>query len=241
MFSGMYSTAKAMQFAEQRHEVSANNLAHINNPGHRREVLAHREFDSYLKRQSPQAPNLNSSPYHALSTDFTSGAFKQTGRTLDVAIEGEGFLAVQGPEGTLYTKNGVMHVSEEGQIVTAENLPILGLNGPLQLPPDTSSESILITTDGRVFADSTEVGQLQVAVPASVNDLRRVGETLYAADADAEIETVEGNVRQGFLETSNVTPVNELVNLMVASRHYEAAQRTLTAISDTLQQRIDLG
>lgn len=241
MFSGMYSTAKAMQFAEQRHEVSANNLAHINNPGHRREVLAHREFDSYLNRQSQQAPNLNSSPYHALSTDFTSGAFKQTGRTLDVAIEGEGFLAVQGPEGTLYTKNGVMHVSEEGQIVTAENLPILGLNGPLQLPPDTSSESILITTDGRVFADSTEVGQLQVAVPASVNDLRRVGETLYAADADAEIETVEGNVRQGFLETSNVTPVNELVNLMVASRHYEAAQRTLTAISDTLQQRIDLG
>lgn len=241
MFSGMYSTAKAMQFAEQRHEVSANNLAHINNPGHRREVLAHREFDSYLNRQSQQAPNLNSSPYHALSTDFTSGAFKQTGRTLDVAIEGEGFLAVQGPEGTLYTKNGVMHVSEEGQIVTAENLPIQGLNGPLQLPPDTSSESILITTDGRVFADSTEVGQLQVAVPASVNDLRRVGETLYAADADAEIETVEGNVRQGFLETSNVTPVNELVNLMVASRHYEAAQRTLTAISDTLQQRIDLG
>lgn len=241
MFSGMYSTAKAMQFAEQRHEVSANNLAHINNPGHRREVLAHREFDSYLNRQSQQAPNLNSSPYHALSTDFTSGALKQTGRTLDVAIEGEGFLAVQGPEGTLYTKNGVMHVSEEGQIVTAENLPILGLNGPLQLPPDTSSESILITTDGRVFADSTEVGQLQVAVPASVNDLRRVGETLYAADADAEIETVEGNVRQGFLETSNVTPVNELVNLMVASRHYEAAQRTLTAISDTLQQRIDLG
>lgn len=241
MFSGMYSSAKAMQFAEQRHEVSANNLAHVNNPGHRREVLAHREFDSYLNRQSQEAPNKQSEPYYALSTDFTPGAMKQTGRTLDIAIEGEGFLRVQGLEETLYTKNGVMHVSEDGQIVTADNLPILGQNGPLQLPPDASAESVRITNDGRVFSGSTEVGQLQVAVPASLSDLRRVGETLYAADADAEIETVEGNLRQGFLETSNVTPVNELVNLMVASRHYEAAQRTLTAISDTLQHRIDLG
>lgn len=242
MLPGIYNAAKAMQFAEHQHEVSAHNLAHMNSPGHRRQVLTHHEFNSYLngERTPPPTPNKSGDLYEGLTTDFSAGPMKATGRPLDVAIEGEGFYAVEGPQGTLYTRNGAMYVSEEGELVTNDNLPFLGQNGPLVVPPNTSSESLLITHDGNVYAGETLVGQLQLAVPADPNDLRKVGETLYAANADATVETVEGNFRQGFLEQSNVTPVHELVNLLVASRHYEAAQKTLNAMSDALQQRIDL-
>ena len=242
MFPGIYNAAKAMQFAEHQHEVSAHNLAHMNSPGHRRQLLTHHEFNSYLngEKKPPPTPNKSGDLFEGLATDFSAGPLKSTSRPLDIAIEGEGFFAVQGPQSTLYTRNGAMYLNDEGQIVTIDNLPVLGQNGPLQVPPNTSSEAIIVSHDGSVFAGDTLVGQLQLAVPSDVKDLRKMGETLYAADADATIETVEGRFRQGVLEQSNVTPVNELVNLLVASRHYEAAQKTLNAISEALQQRIDL-
>lgn len=242
MFPGIYNAAKAMQFAEHQHEVSANNLAHINSPGHRRQVLTHHEFSAHLngERNPPPRPNRSGDLYEGLETDFSAGPTKSTGRPLDVAIEGDGFFVIEGPQGPLYTRNGAMYLGDDGQIVTIDNLPVLGQGGPLQAPPNTSSEAIVISHDGSVYAGQTLVGQLQLAVPADLRDLRKMGDSLYAADADATIETVEGRFRQGMLEQSNVTPVNELVNLLVASRQYEAAQKVLSALSEALQQRIDL-
>lgn len=239
MFPGLYSSAKAMQVAERQHEVSASNLAHMNLPGHRRKLFANGEFSSYLNPGGTQQTS-ESSGTNDLATDFTMGAMKRTGRPLDIAIEGDGFFTLQGPEGKLYTRNGGFQVNTDGEIISVDGLQVLGDTGPLRLPAGTSSEAVMVDPAGRVFAGATQVGQLQVAIPQAVEDLQQVGDTLYTIEDEASVDTVEGNFRQGMLELSNVTPVNELVNLLVASRHYEAAQRTMRAISDAVQNRIDL-
>lgn len=239
MFPGMYSAAKAMQVAERQHEVSASNLAHMNLPGHRRKLFANGEFSSYLNPGGTQEQT-DGSTLDGIATDFSMGATKQTGRRLDVAIEGEGFFTLQGPDGKLFTRNGGFQISNDGEIVSVDGLPVLGDRGPLRVPAGTSSEAIMIDPNGRVYAGVTQVGQLQVAIPQSTEDLQQVGDTLFAVADESTVDTVEGNFRQGMLELSNVTPVNELVNLLVASRHYEAAQRTMRAISDAMQNRIDL-
>jgi len=241
MFPGMYSAAKAMQVAERQHEVSASNLAHMNLPGHRRKLFANAEFGSYLNPGgSQEQAGSESSNADNIATDFTMGTMKQTGRSLDVAIEGEGFFTLQGPDGKLFTRNGGFQINGDGEIISVDGLPVLGDRGPLRVPAGTSSEAVLIDPAGRVYAGTTQVGQLEVALPQSNEDLQQVGDTLFAVADEATVRTEEGNFRQGMLELSNVTPVNELVNLLVASRHYEAAQRTMRAISDALQNRIDL-
>ena len=184
--------------------------------------------------------NPNSNSMFGIVSDFSNGPVQQTGRPLDVSIEGEGFFVVEGPQGPLYTRNGGFHVDTAGRIVTTDNLPVQGTSGNLILPADASTESITISNDGQISAGATSVGQIRVVVAQNPLELTAMGETLYAATASSGIEDADVKLSQGMLEASNVTAVAELVNLIVASRQYEAAQKTLTAIDTAIRNRIDL-
>ena len=268
MLSGLYNAAQGMVFAGKRHEVSSENIAHSHMPGYRRKVLNQTEFGKYLEANqrasfsdttdsaatssggqsgsvssgTAQQRNSATAQFDLLhvASDFSTGPMQQTGRPLDIAIEGEGFFVVEGPQGPLYTRNGSFHADTLGRIVTVDNLALQGTAGALTLPADASSESITISNDGQIFAGETPVGQLRIVSVQNQQELIPMGETLYAATATSSIQDVDVKVSQGMLEASNVTAVAELVNLIVASRQYEAAQKTLTAIDTAIRNRIDL-
>jgi flagellar basal body rod protein FlgG len=174
-----------------------------------------------------------------IAVDFTHGALKTTGRTLDVAMENDGFFVVEGPDGPLYTRNGSFQAHPDGQLVTVDGLTVSGGNGPIQVPPNTSAEAIEISRDGRLSVNGIEFGQLQFAAADNPEQLIAMGASLFQAGPDATMQPVEGSVLQGFVESANVAQMDELVNILVASRQYEMSQKAMRTIDESVGRRIN--
>ncbi|NEX21070.1 flagellar basal-body rod protein FlgF [Thiorhodococcus mannitoliphagus] len=159
--------------------------------------------------------------------DFSHGALQSTGRDLDVAIQGEGFIAVQAPDGgEAYTRAGNLHVDATGMLLTDRGLPVLGGGGPITVPPD---ESILIGTDGTITIRPegsapnalAAVDRIRLVNP-DIQTLERKEDGLIRAADGQEVEA-DANVRviTGMLETSNVNTVAALTRMIELSRTYE--------------------
>jgi flagellar basal body rod protein FlgG len=243
MLPGFYSAATGMTVSSRHHEVTAQNLAFLHHPGYRREVVVQETFESQydLVRQNPQAPESLGVGELSTVVDFEPGTLHATGRKLDVALQGEGFFVVQGPEGPLYTRNGVFQVGLDQALVTSDGLPVQGNGGPITLPPDASTESLLIADDGTITHGGLPVGKLDVVQFGDLSRLERKGASLFQAPEDMRPEPAQKTVVvQGMRESSNVQAVHELVSLISASRHYEGSQRALQAMGESIERHINV-
>lgn len=238
MFSGVYSAASALRTAELQQDVIATNLAHLNVPGFRRSNLTVAAFAEQLAAEDPNSPGYGAT-VESIAIDFTEGPNVNTGRGLDVAIVGDAFFVVQGQEGPLYTRNGVFRLDENQTLVGASGFPVLSDGGPITIPNDVSSSQIHIANDGTITANDTQLGKLQLVQFDDNTQLAQVGTTLFSSAEPATPAEPEVQVVQGMREQSNVSPVDELVSMIVAARYHEAAQRTLKLIDDTIQQQTD--
>lgn len=237
MLSGVYSAATALRTAELQQDVLATNLAHMNVPGFRRSSVSVETFVEELEALAGEEPGYGTQ-VGSLVTDWSSGPVANTGRQLDVAIEGDGFFNVQGADETLYTRNGVLQVRADGLLVGNHGMPVLGTNGPLVLPTDASPEQVTIGRDGSVSVGTTQVGQLQLTRFEDNAALKQVGTTLFSAEQAIEA-TGPITVQQGMREQSNVAPVDELVTMIVAMRYHEAAQRVLSTLDNAIANQTD--
>jgi len=236
MINGLYSAASALETAKAKYEAIANNLANISTPGYRRQytiveplVRDGTTADSTMPEAGPTVTGL--------AFSFQPGELRYTGNSLDLAIVGDGFFSVQTPNGTLYTRNGAFTLDQQRRLVTQSGFPVLGQGGPIMLPVGTE---ITVKQDGTIFVDGLEAGRLQIVRFEDESKLVAAGTTLFQATPEAGLTNVqEPNVRQGYREMSNVNPVSELVNLIVTARLYEAAQRTLQALSEAVQQNVN--
>lgn len=236
MIRGLYGAATGLDSAERQHEVISQNLAHVDVPGYRRRGVAFETFDRALAAIGRDAndQDLHGTRIAATYNGFESGPIVFTGSPFDVAINGDAFFVVKGPEGPLYTRNGTFTLSGDGELQTRDGRTVNGADGPITVPPNT--REILIGYDGTVSADGIRVGQLQLARFQNPNALVPVGTTLFAAPAGVAAQGA-GTARlvQGYREQSNVQPVNEMVSLIANMRHMEASQRVLRSISEALQ------
>ncbi|MEQ9408590.1 MAG: flagellar hook-basal body protein [Fuerstiella sp.] len=247
MISGLYSAATAMDAAAVRHETSAENLAHAHKPGYRRRVVHQSTFGSLLRPQAARSggvsPTLGTTAgtevNRQIRVDFSTGPVKQTGRSLDVALEGDGFFVVEGPDGPLYSRNGSFQSHPDGSLVTVDGLAVIGTNGPIRIPADTPAEAIDISRDGRLSVDGFEFDQLQIVDVPDKAALIAVGASLFHAPEGTETGPTNSNVLQGYVEAANVAHMDELVNILVASRQYEAAQKALKTIDESLSRHIN--
>lgn len=179
--------------------------------------------------------------------DFQPGSLKQTGKELDLAIEGNGFFEVTNPDGTSsYTRNGAFNLNANGDVVLASAIEGRLLEPPVNIPPDATD--ISVSSDGTVSyrpagADElTAAGQILVSVFPNPGGLLQQGDTLYSI-TDASGAAVPstpgsqgiGSVAQGFLEQSNVEPVHELVDLIKTQRNFELNSQVVQAADQTLQ------
>jgi flagellar basal-body rod protein FlgF len=171
--------------------------------------------------------------------DFSVGNVQQTGAVFDVALQGEGFFTIQGPDGPLYTRNGAFAVGPNGELVTKNGAPVLAEGGgTIELDPTGAPPTI--TPDGRVSQAGVEVARLGIVTFPRPGALEKVGDTNWAAPADQVPQAAENpQVLQGALEGSNVKPIIEMTKMMELSRAYENATRLQKTADDMRARAID--
>ena len=216
----------AMTGAKHIMEKQANvthNLANVSTNGFRAQVDSFRAVPVINDGLATRTFVVDST----IGTDFGQGPMQQTGRNLDVAIQGKGWIAVQMDDGSeAYTRNGSLKLSENGQLQTRTGLSVLGDGGPIGIPPDVN---ISIGGDGTISAvdagskpgQGTVLGRIKLVNPAE-ETLVRGDDGMFrvkdgnAADADATVRVVGGS-----LEGSNVSVVDSMVNMISLARQFE--------------------
>lgn len=200
----------------------ANNMANISTTGFRREGVV---FAEMLAVVPAEGGSLAMTAARARYTDDLQGGLTQTGGTFDLAIEGEGFMAVMTPMGERLTRAGAFARSASGEVVTMEGYPLLDTGkSPVFVPGD--AVSIGIGADGTVSADGAPVAQVGLFDVESPEFLVREDGVRFRADAET-IPADSARLRQGFVEASNVDPVAEMARMIEVQRAYDAGQNFL--------------
>ncbi|HHH75808.1 MAG TPA: flagellar hook basal-body protein, partial [Phycisphaerae bacterium] len=162
-------------------------------------------------------------PLENMAVDFSQGMLNHTGRNMDLAISGKGFFSVETTKGTLYTRGGSFQLDQNRRLVDASGRNIAGISGPVTIPPGVDLRSISITPEGSLSSKGQNFGKLKITEFENDSLLLPVGESCFQADENAQIsDTTNSQVNQGYLEKSNVSMVEELVDLIAVSRLYEA-------------------
>jgi len=223
MANGLDHVGSSINALSNEYHTIAHNMANMNTVGYKRKVnLFSRELTDRMGNGGDESLPAGQIKSKA-QIDFSQGALTRTDRALDLAIAGSGFFVVETPDGPLYTRNGIFHVTTQGQLVDMSGRLVGGADAPITVPPTTSEQSIQISEDGRVRAGGADLGKLKIVdFGADEDRLTAVGENCFAAPSDVRPAALEAAViRQGYRESSNVKVMSELVDLMSVSRLYE--------------------
>ncbi|HSV47313.1 MAG TPA: flagellar basal-body rod protein FlgG [Ramlibacter sp.] len=257
MFDALYIGATGMQAQQTSLETIANNVANVNTAGFKRakvgftDLMAHEVARAAQPMVDPLQSGILGSTARlgagvgisSVSRVFESGELKGTNAPMDVAIRGDGFIEVALPDGTpAFTRGGTLKINRDGLLAHASGHPIKpGLSIP------ENAESVAIAADGRVQvrlpgqANPIDVGQIELVRFAGAGALAAMGDNLFrASEGSGEPilaragEDGAGLFAQGFLESSNVKMVDEMVSLMLAQRGYEASVKVVQAADEML-------
>jgi flagellar basal-body rod protein FlgF len=221
----IYLSMSGAKATLQRQDSLANNLANASTAGFRAELQAFRAVPVLGDGASTRVYALESS----VGWDNSAGPVESTNRSLDVALRGNAWLAVQGLDGTeAYTRAGSLQVNSEGQLVTLAGLPVQGDGGPITVPPNAVVE---IADDGSITttvgsARPQQAGRLKLVTPETT--LNRGNDGLFrAADGNDLSADTTARLRSGALEGSNVNPVATMVAMISAARQFEQQMKSL--------------
>jgi flagellar basal-body rod protein FlgG len=242
-----------MNLEEIKHDVIVNNIANAATPGFKKDGVVISPFDEVLSaatRRIKGSETLYQSPLASATvegyTDFSQGSRKFTNRDLDVAINGEGFFAVQTPEGIRYTRNGSFALGSDSQLTMSGNPDHLVLgagNAPIAFP--NTGGDVFVDRQGTITLGGSNVGRLQVVNLETPGRLSKVGDNLFAAPDDASPSpAADGSytIAQKTLEMSNVNIVEEMVSMIINQRHYQIGQKMIQSQDQTLERAIhDVG
>jgi flagellar basal-body rod protein FlgG len=254
MNRALYTAASGMNAQQQNIDNVAHNLANVNTVGFKK---AHMEFEDLVYQQIKVPGTSTSATGEApiglemglgtraigTSRDFSSGSMRSTSGALDLAVEGDGFFQITQPSGTTaYSRAGAFHRDAQGLVVTTDGFP---LEPQITIPPNASS--ISVSKDGIVSAviagqtATQQLGTIELAMfqnPAGL--MARGGNLFTATTASGEPQTgvpgtdSRGTLAQGFVEDSNVSVVEEMVNMILGQRAYEANSKVLKAADEML-------
>jgi flagellar basal-body rod protein FlgG len=228
-----------MLAAQIRQDVIANNLANASTPGFKGDIAVGEAFKDMLLSDTSTGERLGplSTGAHIadIAINLKGGTIRHTGGELDVAIDGPGWMQVQTQAGTAYTRNGALTTNVQGQITTAQGDPILGTNGQ-PIVVDGTRGHVAISPTGVVTADGRAAGQIALTALQDAS-VKKLGDSYVTGTPNTAI--AGGQVAQGYLENANVNSVEEMVDLIVNMRTYEAGQKAIRAIDDTLDKAVN--
>lgn len=220
-------------------DIVANNIANADTTGFKVEQLLVGTEIGDRARNHAVRPSASFVLDKSVGRDFGQGALKQTGRTLDFAIEGEGaFFKVQDGQGEAYTRDGAFTIDPEGRLTTQAGDAVLGDGGEIILDP--ARGQVAVAEDGTISQDGELVGRLAVVRFDSLSVLQKGGDGLYRnASNTRPIEATDVQIRQSMLEGSNVNPLLEITNLIEISRSYERISKLIENNNDLSRRSVE--
>ena len=222
---------QAMMAQVDRNNLTANNLSNIGTTGFKKDQM-------FFQTLSDE---LDISKSISQSTSFDQGHLQETGNPFDLAISGKGFFMVEMENGdTAFTRDGAMHIDEDGVLKNKSNMPVMGEGGWINVISEFGTPSeVKITERGEVFADGELLDTIIISDFESPNALQKIGGSLFKADEKAvEFQVETPSVRQGFLESSNVNPATEMIELIEIQRNFEGIQRMIRALDDVYKKAV---
>lgn len=247
MIRGLYTAASGMLSSMRRMEFVTNNLANAQTVGFKQDRSALSTFDEVMVLQNgadgrPADPQLGELGMASVAEepiiDFTQGSLQDTGRSLDMAIEGPAFFSVQTPDGLRYTRDGGFTRDATGRLMTSEGHLVMGTDGnPITIP----GGRMTVDPNGTVRVENEAVGQLALVEFALDQPLKKVGSNLYAPriDGDQPTPAAGSAVHQGFVEASNVDMAGAQTTMMELQRAYQASQRLIQYQDEMLGRAVN--
>lgn len=262
MSKGIFTAASGAIAQSERLETISNNLANVSTPGFKRDQQVFKEYLSSFEKEPtaitvPRIPASIESFYDlqggdksfvdtaGTSTDHSQGHIKATGSPLDLALEGEGYFEVGAPDGVKLTRAGNFSIDGSGRLVTKQGFPVL-LEGPPGSPTAAreirlGKANVRITDAGEVFDGENSLGKISVVGVGNKDALHKFGQNLFGfrENLNAQTTTIAvPQMKQGYLEQSNVNVVKEMTEMIGATRVFESTHRAIQAYDQMAQKLI---
>jgi flagellar basal-body rod protein FlgG len=257
MDHGLYTAYLGLRARQHALDVTANNIANAATPGFKADRMNYKSIEAAEMEESGQAlrreavaefqvPDTSTDIDHGrkvglvsrTTIDFTPGEFRGTDRPLDVALDGDGFLVVQTPQGERYTRAGSLKLNPTGQLVTQTGDFVLGERGPITVP----AGEVFISERGDISVQGETVGRLKlVRFDNPQSALLKEGNSLFIARTQGGPQPLQANstrVLQGSLEASNAISFTEMAAMIQNSREFDSLQKTLTTLMNDLGRKV---
>lgn len=256
MVKGLYTAHTGMVNEMKRLDIMTNNLANADTVGYKKEGTTSRTFaDEYAIRIKDTSSYGMSRRIGSVSlgthlgqvyTDWSSGSFKVTDNTTDLAVEGNGFFAVSftdkaGNTSMKLTRDGAFTLNADGYLMTKDGDYVLNSTGALNNNPSADNYIQLdpklpfqVDELGYIYQNNQLVGTVGLVDVDNYDYIEKYGENLYNVLEGGNLRAADGLIQQGVLESSNVNVVSEMVNMITIQRAYEAGQKVITSVDETL-------
>jgi flagellar basal-body rod protein FlgG len=228
MLEGLYSAAAGMAAQQQRLDAVANDLANVNTTGYKKERVGFRDllYTQGGRGAGAQVYEGAGAAATQLGRTLEQGTLQNTARSLDVAIEGQGFIRVLHNGTAALTRDGSLQVNAAGKLMTSSGDYV---QPAITLPAGTSADDVAIAGNGVVSVRGTQVGTIQLVTVRSPEALTPIGDNLFTANAaSGAVQTAGGaTLHQGFLEASNVDMGDAMVDMMQSQRSFQLASKAI--------------
>ena len=231
----LYQAAAALEGSLQRQDVIAENLAAAGIPGFKRSQVGFHSVNAEMFSNALGSVNKTELQYMLPRVtgyiNFDQGSLMPSGDNNSLSIDGPGFFSVNSPEGTVYTRNGSFLINSEGLMVTTEGYPLRTAGGGTITVDTNNINPITIDRNGNVSQGGAPLGQLDLVTfnEDDLKNLQRLNAAFFKAGTATPlpIDPQLTRVAQGFLESANTTPTQDMGELMTSLRHFEANQRIM--------------
>ncbi|OGU10262.1 MAG: flagellar basal-body rod protein FlgF [Geobacteraceae bacterium GWC2_58_44] len=226
MNSGMYAALSGNLSAMRRLEVISNNLANASTPGFKGDQIQFESVLAAVNNPTQVTPVFSNEQF---STDFTQGSLQKSDNVLDLALDGDGFFVVNTPQGPAYTRQGNFHRGAGGRLVNGDGYELQGKNGPISV----AGGRIEIGAAGVVTVDGVASGTLaQVDFPKPYQLAKAGGGLFVPSNPQTATTPSAAEVKQGYLESSNVKVIVEMARMIEASRYFESCAKAVKSYDD---------
>ncbi len=251
MLKNVYAPLSGGVLQERVIEIISNNLANVNTTAFKEDEISFQAqeanpWPSYATPHPPAAFKLNMQDlfplkgnemsYVTLSeikTSHNQGALQKTSNETDLALQGEGFFEVMTPFGERLTRDGSFNINNDGYLTTKSGYMVQGQNGPIT---GIKADGIKVLPTGDIYSGKEFIDKIKIIDFKDKASLERLGENLWIHNGSPDnLVKPAAEVSQGYLESSNVNPMRNLTNLIIAHRTYEALQKTVKSQDETMQ------
>ena len=241
----MSVVVSALRADQSRLEQSSLNAVNASTPGYRRSSIVSLAFEREMTAHAVTASgSIEGSPTWAPTpaalqkiTDFSQGSLQKTGRTLDVAIEGKGFLSLTDGTHTWLTRTAALQIDAHGDLVGPNGLRVVGADGDIR---PGGAQDLTINASGQLMRNEQILGRIKVVAPTDEAQLSSDDGVLFQVSADHvhDASSDESVIRSGFLEASNTSSLKEMMTVMESVRHFESLIRIAQGYDDVMGKAI---